>query len=56
MTFDIEHRADETTAHRAQRLHEFAVNHLNLDTDAVLFTAKGNGAVQGQIEPDGDAL
>ena len=55
MTFDVEPRANETTAHRAQRLHEFAVNQLGIDTDAVLFTAEANGAVQGQIEPDGDA-
>ena len=55
MTFDVEPEADEETEYRAQRLHEFAVNQLGIDTDTVLFTAEANGAVQGQIEPDGDA-
>lgn len=49
MTFDVEPEADEETEYRAQRLHEFAVNQLGIDTEDVLFTAKADGTVQGRI-------
>jgi len=60
MTFDAEPNTDEATAHRAQRLHEVAVNDFGLDTDDVLFTARSDGTIDGRIAPlvaveDGDA-
>lgn len=51
MTYDVEPGADEPTAYRAQRLHEFAVNRLGLTTDAVLFTANADDTVDGRIRP-----
>jgi len=51
MTFEVELGADEETEYRAQRLHEFAVNDLGLNTDDVLFTANPDGTVDGRIAP-----
>lgn len=50
MTYDTKPNAPDEAKHRAQRLHEFAVNDLGLDTEDVLFTAYPNGTVMGLVK------
>lgn len=48
MTFELHPKTEEATTDRVERLHEFALNDLGLDTDDVLV----RGYPSGHIEMD----
>jgi len=52
MTYDVEPNSGNVDQHRAQLLHEFCVNELNINTYDVLATAHGDGRVTLTIEED----
>lgn len=52
MTYDIHPEAPPHAVERARRLHEFAVNQLDVPTDHVLFTAPADGTVTGDLGPE----
>lgn len=52
MTYDIHPEAPPSAVERARRLHEVAVNQLDVATDHVLFTAHADGTVTGEVGPD----
>lgn len=49
MTYDVMNGAPVRSEIVAEKLHEYAVNELGLDTYDVLFTARSDGFVVGEI-------